>query len=65
MSYVGRANPREFRHPAKVSVAKIRWDAVFEKICAIGRAIAIGIQGVINTARLQPGSRRPTILTRS
>jgi Zn-dependent alcohol dehydrogenase len=46
-------------------VAKIRSDAVFEKICAIGRAIAIGIQGVINTARLQPGSRRPTILTRS
>ncbi|MCG8424722.1 MAG: S-(hydroxymethyl)glutathione dehydrogenase/class III alcohol dehydrogenase [Proteobacteria bacterium] len=39
----------------EISVAKIRPDAPFDKVCLIGCGVTTGIGAVINTAKVQPG----------
>jgi S-(hydroxymethyl)glutathione dehydrogenase/alcohol dehydrogenase len=41
----------------EISVAKIREDAPFEKVCYIGCGVTTGIGAVIYTAKVTPGSR--------
>ncbi|MBT8491791.1 MAG: S-(hydroxymethyl)glutathione dehydrogenase/class III alcohol dehydrogenase [Deltaproteobacteria bacterium] len=40
----------------EISLAKIRKDAPFEKVCYIGCGVTTGIGAVINTAKVEPGS---------
>jgi S-(hydroxymethyl)glutathione dehydrogenase/alcohol dehydrogenase len=39
----------------EISLAKIRKDAPFDKVCYIGCGVTTGIGAVINTAKVQPG----------
>src|SRR6185369_12242146 len=39
------------------ALAKIRSDAPFDKVCYIGCGVTTGIGAVINTAKVEPGSR--------
>ncbi|MBM3542770.1 MAG: zinc-binding dehydrogenase, partial [Alphaproteobacteria bacterium] len=39
----------------EISLAKVRQDAPFDKICYIGCGVTTGIGAVINTAKVQPG----------
>src|SRR6266566_7716859 len=41
----------------EIAVAKIRSDAPFDKACYIGCGVTTGIGAVINTAKVEPGSR--------
>jgi S-(hydroxymethyl)glutathione dehydrogenase/alcohol dehydrogenase len=41
----------------EIAVAKIRSDAPMEKVCYIGCGVTTGIGAVINTAKVEPGSR--------
>jgi len=40
----------------EISVAKVRPDAPFDKICYIGCGVTTGIGAVINTAKVEPGA---------
>jgi S-(hydroxymethyl)glutathione dehydrogenase/alcohol dehydrogenase len=41
----------------EIAVAKIREDAPFDKVCYIGCGVTTGIGAVINTAKVEPGSK--------
>ena len=41
----------------EIALAKVRKDAPFDKICYIGCGVTTGIGAVINTAKVEPGSR--------
>ena len=41
----------------EIALAKVRSDAPFETICYIGCGVTTGIGAVINTAKVEPGSR--------
>ncbi|MEM8556157.1 MAG: S-(hydroxymethyl)glutathione dehydrogenase/class III alcohol dehydrogenase [Pseudomonadota bacterium] len=41
----------------EIALAKVREDAPFDKICYIGCGVTTGIGAVINTAKVEPGSR--------
>jgi S-(hydroxymethyl)glutathione dehydrogenase/alcohol dehydrogenase len=41
----------------EIALAKIRPDAPFEKVCYIGCGVTTGIGAVINTAKVEPGSK--------
>src|SRR5258706_15819796 len=40
----------------QIALAKIREDALFDKVCYIGCGVTTGIGAVINTARVEPGA---------
>ncbi|MBJ3763266.1 S-(hydroxymethyl)glutathione dehydrogenase/class III alcohol dehydrogenase [Maribius pontilimi] len=40
----------------EISLAKVRRDAPFDKICYIGCGVTTGVGAVINTAKVEPGS---------
>jgi S-(hydroxymethyl)glutathione dehydrogenase/alcohol dehydrogenase len=40
----------------EISVAKIRKDAPFDKVCLIGCGVTTGLGAVINTAKVEPGA---------
>jgi S-(hydroxymethyl)glutathione dehydrogenase/alcohol dehydrogenase len=40
----------------EISVAKIREDAPFDKVCYIGCGVTTGVGAVLNTAKVEPGS---------
>ncbi|PZX15024.1 S-(hydroxymethyl)glutathione dehydrogenase/alcohol dehydrogenase [Palleronia aestuarii] len=40
----------------EISLAKIRKDAPFDKVCYIGCGVTTGVGAVINTAKVEPGS---------
>ena len=40
----------------EISIAKIRKDAPFDKVCYIGCGVTTGVGAVINTAKVTPGS---------
>ncbi|SEN32409.1 S-(hydroxymethyl)glutathione dehydrogenase/class III alcohol dehydrogenase [Palleronia pelagia] len=40
----------------EISLAKVRKDAPFDKICYIGCGVTTGVGAVINTAKVEPGS---------
>jgi S-(hydroxymethyl)glutathione dehydrogenase / alcohol dehydrogenase len=41
----------------EISVAKIREDAPFDKVCYIGCGVTTGVGAVIHTAKVEPGSK--------
>jgi S-(hydroxymethyl)glutathione dehydrogenase / alcohol dehydrogenase len=55
--YMGCSTFANFTVLPEIAVAKIREDAPFEKVCYIGCGVTTGIGAVINTAKVEPGSK--------
>ncbi|AJP48345.1 alcohol dehydrogenase [Rugosibacter aromaticivorans] len=55
--YMGTSTFAQYTVMPEISVAKIREDAPFDKVCYIGCGVTTGIGAVINTAKVQPGDR--------
>src|SRR5438045_2540221 len=55
--YMGCSTFANFTVLPEIAVAKIRDDAPFDKACYIGCGVTTGIGAVINTAKVEPGSR--------
>lgn len=54
--YMGTSTFANYTVVPEISLAKIREDAPFEKVCYIGCGVTTGIGAVINTAKVEPGS---------
>lgn len=54
--YMGTSTFANYTVLPEISVAKIRSDAPFDKVCYIGCGVTTGIGAVINTAKVEPGS---------
>jgi S-(hydroxymethyl)glutathione dehydrogenase/alcohol dehydrogenase len=54
--YMGTSTFANYTVVPEISLAKIRPDAPFEKVCYIGCGVTTGIGAVINTAKVEPGS---------
>jgi S-(hydroxymethyl)glutathione dehydrogenase/alcohol dehydrogenase len=54
--YMGTSTFSNFTVVPEISLAKIREDAPFDKVCYIGCGVTTGIGAVINTARVEPGA---------
>jgi S-(hydroxymethyl)glutathione dehydrogenase/alcohol dehydrogenase len=54
--YMGCSTFAEYVVLPEISVAKVREDAPFDKICYIGCGVTTGIGAVVNTAKVEPGS---------
>src|SRR5712671_2520826 len=57
MHYMGTSTFSNFTVLPEIALAKIRDDAPFDKVCYIGCGVTTGIGAVINTAKVEPGSR--------
>ncbi|MGH7079389.1 MAG: alcohol dehydrogenase catalytic domain-containing protein, partial [Acetobacteraceae bacterium] len=57
LHYMGCSTFSNFTVLPEISVAKIRDDAPFDKVCYIGCGVTTGIGAVINTAKVKPGSK--------
>ena len=57
LHYMGCSTFSNFTVLPEISLAKIRTDAPFDKVCYIGCGVTTGIGAVINTAKVEPGSR--------
>jgi S-(hydroxymethyl)glutathione dehydrogenase/alcohol dehydrogenase len=55
--YMGTSTFAEYTVLPEVAVAKIREDAPFDKVCYIGCGVSTGIGAVINSAKVEPGSK--------
>jgi S-(hydroxymethyl)glutathione dehydrogenase / alcohol dehydrogenase len=55
LHYMGTSTFSNFTVVPEVSLAKIRKDAPFDKVCYIGCGVTTGIGAVINTAKVAPG----------
>jgi S-(hydroxymethyl)glutathione dehydrogenase/alcohol dehydrogenase len=55
--YMGTSTFANFTVLPEISLAKVREDAPFDKICYIGCGVTTGIGAVINTAQAEPGCR--------
>ncbi len=55
--YMGTSTFANYSVMPEISVAKIREDAPFDKVCYIGCGVTTGIGAVIYTAKVQPGAR--------
>ncbi len=55
--YMGTSTFAEYSVMPEISVAKIRKDAPFDKVCYIGCGVTTGIGAVIFTAKVEPGTR--------
>jgi S-(hydroxymethyl)glutathione dehydrogenase / alcohol dehydrogenase len=55
--YMGTSTFANYTILPEISVAKIRKDAPFEKVCYIGCGVTTGIGAVVNTAKVEPGSK--------
>src|SRR5437899_2823804 len=53
--YMGTSTFANYTVLPEISVAKVREDAPFDKICYIGCGVTTGIGAVINTAKVQAG----------
>jgi S-(hydroxymethyl)glutathione dehydrogenase/alcohol dehydrogenase len=53
--YMGTSTFSKHTVVPEISVAKVREDAPFDKICYIGCGVTTGIGAVINTAKVRPG----------
>jgi len=56
LHYMGCSTFGNFTVLPEISVAKIRKDAPFDKVCYIGCGVTTGIGAVVNTAKVEPGS---------
>jgi S-(hydroxymethyl)glutathione dehydrogenase / alcohol dehydrogenase len=54
--YMGTSTFANYTVLPEISVAKIRSDAPFEKVCLIGCGVTTGLGAVINTAKVEPGA---------
>ncbi|MEM9483286.1 MAG: S-(hydroxymethyl)glutathione dehydrogenase/class III alcohol dehydrogenase [Cyanobacteria bacterium P01_F01_bin.116] len=54
--YMGTSTFANYTVVPEISLAKIRKDAPFEKVCYIGCGVTTGIGAVINTAKVEPGA---------
>ena len=54
--YMGTSTFANHTVVPEISLAKVRDDAPFEKICYIGCGVTTGIGAVINTAKVEPGA---------
>lgn len=54
--YMGTSTFANYTVVPEISLAKIRSDAPFEKVCYIGCGVTTGIGAVINTAKVEVGS---------
>ncbi len=57
MHYMGCSTFANFTVLPEIALAKIREDAPFDKVCYIGCGVTTGIGAVINTAKVEAGSR--------
>ncbi len=57
LHYMGCSTFSNFTVLPEIALAKIRPDAPFDKVCYIGCGVTTGIGAVINTAKVEPGSR--------
>ena len=55
--YMGTSTFANYTVVPEISLAKIREDAPFDKVCYIGCGVTTGIGAVINTAKVEPGSK--------
>src|ERR1700692_3852825 len=55
--YMGTSTFANYTVVPEISLAKIREDAPFDKVCYIGCGVTTGIGAVINTAKVEPGTR--------
>lgn len=55
--YMGTSTFSQYTVMPEISVAKIREDAPFDKVCYIGCGVTTGIGAVVNTAKVCPGDR--------
>jgi S-(hydroxymethyl)glutathione dehydrogenase/alcohol dehydrogenase len=55
--YMGTSTFANFTVLPEISLARVREDAPFDKICYIGCGVTTGIGAVINTAQAEPGCR--------
>ena len=55
--YMGTSTFANYTVLPEISLAKIREDAPFEKVCYIGCGVTTGIGAVINTAKVEPGAK--------
>jgi S-(hydroxymethyl)glutathione dehydrogenase / alcohol dehydrogenase len=54
--YMGTSTFSNYTVVPEISLAKIREDAPFDKVCYVGCGVTTGIGAVINTAKVQPGA---------
>ena len=57
LHYMGTSTFSNFTVLPEIAVAKIREDAPFDKVCYIGCGVTTGLGAVMNTAKVEPGSR--------
>jgi len=57
LHYMGTSTFASHTVLPEIAVAKIRQDAPFDKVCYIGCGVTTGIGAVINTAKVEPGSK--------
>ncbi|MEO0636817.1 MAG: S-(hydroxymethyl)glutathione dehydrogenase/class III alcohol dehydrogenase [Pseudomonadota bacterium] len=57
LHYMGTSTFSNFTVAPEIALAKIREDAPFDKVCYIGCGVTTGIGAVINTAKVEIGSR--------
>src|SRR5215218_750547 len=55
--YMGTSTFSNFTELPEIAVAKIREDAPFDKVCYIGCGVTTGIGAVLNTAKVEAGSK--------
>jgi len=55
--YMGCSTFANYTVLPEIALAKIRPDAPFDKVCYIGCGVTTGIGAVINTAKVEPGSK--------
>ena len=55
--YMGTSTFAEYTVLPEIAVAKIREDAPFDKACYIGCGVTTGVGAVINSAKVEPGSK--------
>ena len=54
--YMGTSTFANYTVLPEISVAKIREDAPFDKVCYIGCGVTTGVGAVVNTAKVEPGA---------
>ncbi|WP_375261665.1 S-(hydroxymethyl)glutathione dehydrogenase/class III alcohol dehydrogenase [Palleronia sp.] len=57
LHYMGCSTFSNFTVLPEIALAKVNPDAPFDKICYIGCGVTTGLGAVINTAKVEPGSR--------
>ena len=56
LHYMGTSTFANYTVVPEISLARIREDAPFDKVCYIGCGVTTGIGAVINTAKVEPGA---------